>query len=171
MGRGGKRRGAGRPPGASTKKTRAIANAAAAATGETPLDYMLNVLRDPKATVERKDDMAKASAAFCHPKLNAVASLNPPDSGNCITTVQILSIPRGCFLSKEQIDNPGLLLEHAQPAPEPFKPSPDFIEPAPVETAPVVAVEPVVAEDEKLAILDLHRPRKRSGEDGPAGFS
>ena len=66
MPRGGKRRGTGRKPGASTVKTRAIANAAAASMKCTPLDYMLAIVADANAAEHRRDDMAKASAAFPH---------------------------------------------------------------------------------------------------------
>lgn len=43
-----------------------------AASGLTPLDYMLAVLRDDAAEVARRDDMAKAAAPYCHPRLAAV---------------------------------------------------------------------------------------------------
>ena len=68
--RGGARPGAGRKKGALTKRTQEIV-ASAAADGETPLEYMLRVMRtseDPK----RKDAMAVAAAPFVHPKLAAV---------------------------------------------------------------------------------------------------
>jgi hypothetical protein len=39
------------------------------ATGITPLDYMLAVLRDETAPPERRDEMAKAAAPFVHPRL------------------------------------------------------------------------------------------------------
>ncbi|TWG90335.1 hypothetical protein L598_000700000920 [Mesorhizobium sp. J18] len=68
MARGGKRDGAGRKPGtpnkASIERQKKVA-----ATGITPLDYMLKVMRDPKADAGRRDDMAKAAAPYVHPKL------------------------------------------------------------------------------------------------------
>lgn len=70
--RGGKREGAGRKKGALTERTRAIAEGAAA-QGETPLEYMLRVLRDPTVEHERRDDMAKAAAPYVHAKLASVA--------------------------------------------------------------------------------------------------
>lgn len=39
---------------------------AAEASGQLPLDYMLSVMRDQKATDERRDDMAKAAAPYLH---------------------------------------------------------------------------------------------------------
>lgn len=43
-----------------------------AASGLTPLDYMLGVMRDTSIDVDRRDDMAKAAAPYVHPKLAAV---------------------------------------------------------------------------------------------------
>lgn len=42
---------------------------ALAAKGETPLEYMLRVMRDRLADESRRDDMAKAAAPYLHPKL------------------------------------------------------------------------------------------------------
>jgi hypothetical protein len=41
---------------------------------------MLRVMRDPDATVSRRDDMAKAAAAYLHPKL-ASTDLNGSAGG------------------------------------------------------------------------------------------
>lgn len=41
------------------------------ATGVTPLEYMLAVMRDGDQPKERRDDMAKAAAPYVHPKLAA----------------------------------------------------------------------------------------------------
>lgn len=43
-----------------------------AAAGITPLEYMLQVMRDPDAEPQRRDDMGKAAAPYVHPKLAAV---------------------------------------------------------------------------------------------------
>jgi hypothetical protein len=43
-----------------------------AASGLTPLEYMLAVMRNPRADPARRDDMAKAAAPFVHPKLASV---------------------------------------------------------------------------------------------------
>lgn len=69
--RGGKRAGAGRKAGSATKRTREIADNAAAA-GETPLEYMLRVMRDPSVEHERRDKMAASAAPYVHPKLAAI---------------------------------------------------------------------------------------------------
>jgi hypothetical protein len=68
--KGGKRPGAGRPPGAVNKKTAEV-QAAVAASGLTPLDYMLGVLRDPAYGPLLRMDAAKAAAPYVHPKLSA----------------------------------------------------------------------------------------------------
>lgn len=71
MPRGGKREGAGRPPGVISKPKREF-EAAIAATGETPRDYMLRVMRDPNTDPVRRDAMAKAVAPYVHPQLSSV---------------------------------------------------------------------------------------------------
>src|SRR6266478_4084597 len=63
MARGGKRIGAGRPPGAINLRTRAIIEAALEG-GETPFAYVLRVMRDEKAREVRRDDMAKTAVAY-----------------------------------------------------------------------------------------------------------
>lgn len=63
----GERRG-GRKKGARNKATIAR-QAEVAASGKTPLQYMLDVMRDDKAEAGRRDDMAKAAAPYVHPKL------------------------------------------------------------------------------------------------------
>jgi hypothetical protein len=68
---GGARQGAGRPKGAPNKASVARA-AEIAASGETPLQYMLRVMRDPMAEHPRRDEMAKAAAPYVHPKLAAI---------------------------------------------------------------------------------------------------
>lgn len=77
---GGKRKGAGRPPGSAAKKTRAIADKAAE-EGLTPLEYMLEVMRresdheDPRVQVAREAmrfEAAKAAAPYMHPRLAAI---------------------------------------------------------------------------------------------------
>lgn len=69
--RGGKRQGAGRKPGSRTKKTSEIA-IRAAGEGMMPLEYMLARMRDADTESPQRDDMAKAAAPYCHPRLAAI---------------------------------------------------------------------------------------------------
>lgn len=71
MPRGGARKGAGRPAGVRNQLTEER-QAAIAATGETPLDYMLRILRDPATDAQRRDAMAKAAAPYCHAQLSSI---------------------------------------------------------------------------------------------------
>jgi hypothetical protein len=67
----------GRPKGARNKRTRALLEAADAG-GEMPLDFLLRLMRDPRAAMTRRLEAAKAAAPFLHPKLSAVeAKLSP----------------------------------------------------------------------------------------------
>jgi hypothetical protein len=69
--RGGKRPGSGRPRGSANKRSREIADKAAK-KGLTPLEYMLRVMRNPRAEPGRRDYMANAAAPYMHPRLNAI---------------------------------------------------------------------------------------------------
>lgn len=42
------------------------------ANAESPLEYMLRVMRDPKADDERRDAMAKAALPYMHARLSNV---------------------------------------------------------------------------------------------------
>jgi hypothetical protein len=79
MPRGGKRPGAGRKFGSKTKKTMDIALAAAAA-GETPLEYLLRIMRDPSLPDGQRMDAAKNAAPYCHSRLNATTLKGDADS-------------------------------------------------------------------------------------------
>ena len=68
MAHGGKRPGAGRKAGSPNRASQERQERIAA-TGQTPLDYMIAVMRDETQPPERRDDMAKASAPYVHPRL------------------------------------------------------------------------------------------------------
>jgi hypothetical protein len=78
MAHGGARPGSGRKLGAATAKTREIANGAAEA-GETPLEFMLRVMRDTAADMPQRLDMAKAAAPYIHPRFATVDLGNKDD--------------------------------------------------------------------------------------------
>lgn len=71
MAQGGKRPGAGRPKGLRNRKTVAAVEEIAK-TGETPLQYMLRVMRDPKQSAERRDWAAEKAAPYVHAKLQSI---------------------------------------------------------------------------------------------------
>lgn len=71
MARGGKREGAGRRAGCVTTKTRKAADKAAE-QGLTPLDYMLQVLRDEGQPKVDRMWAAEKAAPYVHAKLAAV---------------------------------------------------------------------------------------------------
>lgn len=66
MARGGKREGAGRPKGAKTRITEEAIERAG--EGETPLEYMLRVMRDKQQPDDRRDKMAMGAAPYMHPR-------------------------------------------------------------------------------------------------------
>ena len=65
--------GKGRPKGSKNKKT-AKTVAKIEASGLTPLDYMMSVLRDTEAEASARMDAAKAAAPYVHPKLSQIES-------------------------------------------------------------------------------------------------
>jgi hypothetical protein len=71
MAHGGRRPGAGRKPGAATKKVREAADRLAA-EGLTPLDYMLGVLRGTMAYDAQRFAAAEKAAPYIHPRLQAI---------------------------------------------------------------------------------------------------
>src|SRR5690606_5604002 len=67
-GHGGRREGAGRPKGAATKRTREIADKAAQ-EGLTPLEFMLQMLRDDGADIKDRMWAAEKAAPYVHARL------------------------------------------------------------------------------------------------------
>ncbi len=75
---GGKRVGSGRRKGSRNRATKLreeaakVAAAHAAEGGVMPLDFMLTMLRDPKAKKRDKQWAAKEAAPYVHPRLSSV---------------------------------------------------------------------------------------------------
>lgn len=87
-GRGGLRPGGGRPKGSKNKKTKALIESIEA-SGDTPLQFMLKVMRGeacpPNAPPHVKAvfaglqfEAAKAAAPYVHSRLSSVEMSNPP---------------------------------------------------------------------------------------------
>lgn len=71
MARGGSRKGAGRKPGAATKRARESADMLAV-EGLMPLDYLVGVMRETMPFDPNRFEAAKHAAPYMHPKLAAV---------------------------------------------------------------------------------------------------
>jgi len=71
MAHGGFRPNAGRKKGSLNAKTQKIAERCFE-EGITPLEYMLNVMRDPTQEFDTRMDAAKSCAPYMHPKLASV---------------------------------------------------------------------------------------------------
>lgn len=67
---GGKRKGAGRPKGARTRLTEEAIKKAG--EGMTPLEFMLEALRNDANDFDTRMDAAKAAAPYVHAKLSSV---------------------------------------------------------------------------------------------------
>jgi hypothetical protein len=77
--KGGKRVGAGRKKGIPNKRTQEVLNQVAA-SGLTPLDYMLQVMRDESQEAHRRLTAAQAAAPYVHSKLSSI-ELKGKDGG------------------------------------------------------------------------------------------
>lgn len=83
---GGKRPGAGRKKGSPNKVT-AEKRAEIAASGLTPLEYMLKVMRDEGEESHRRLSAAQAAAPYVHAKLSSI-EVSGKDGGPVeITTI------------------------------------------------------------------------------------
>lgn len=106
MARGGARPGAGRKKGIVSFKdslaTRIQTEAKAEAIrevvrevrkkGDTPLEYMLSVMRDDTVDSKRRDAMAAAAAPYLHPRLsNATLSVKNTGSLREMTTDELIA--------------------------------------------------------------------------------
>jgi hypothetical protein len=95
----GERRG-GRQKGTPNK----MREAEIAASGLTPLDYMLGILRgetppglDPSVAIARETlrfEAAKAAAPYCHPRLQAVTLGGDPDNPIKVDSISELEVGR-----------------------------------------------------------------------------
>lgn len=85
----------GRPKGSVNKTTaaRRRREARAALQGQTPLEYMLEVMRDKERSQEVRMDAAKAAAPYCHARLTATTIKEEKPSGaRDVSTAKLKSI-------------------------------------------------------------------------------
>ena len=89
MGRGGARPGAGRKQGSAGRKTREIADKAAA-SGITPLEVMLIAMRDHlnHQRLDQAASIAKDAAPYMHPRLSSIEQ--PREGEESRTTVRVI---------------------------------------------------------------------------------
>ena len=90
---GGKRPGAGRPYGSrnkATEKQKAEIDKIAA-SGLTPLDFMLNVMRDDQNDLATRLDAAVKAAPYVHPKLAALDHTHSGPDGGPVKRVYVIS--------------------------------------------------------------------------------
>lgn len=87
MAHGGAREGAGRKVGSTTTKTREIADKALE-SGLTPLEYMLEVMRDTRLDEGRRLDAAKSAAPYVHPRLSNIDMKADVDGKLSITVIK-----------------------------------------------------------------------------------
>lgn len=91
---GGRRKGT--PNKATAHKEREIAK-----SGLTPLEYMLKIMRNPKASNDRRDDMAKAAAPYVHRRL---ASMQHTGANGGPIQTATFDAERLAGMDKEELD-------------------------------------------------------------------
>ena len=94
MPRGGPRTGAGRKTGAVSKATaaRKVLIEEASKEGLTPLEFLLQVLRNPNERQDVRIDAAKSAAPYMHPRLAAVEHSGNKD--NPVSFTIATGVPR-----------------------------------------------------------------------------
>jgi hypothetical protein len=92
--KGGKREGAGRKAGVPNKRTAEIQKAVEE-SGQTPLDYMLSVMRDAEQDEFRRLQAANMAAPYVHAKLSSVdATLSGKNGENLFSGITVEFINR-----------------------------------------------------------------------------
>jgi hypothetical protein len=92
MPRGGHRENAGRKRDTPNKAT-AARQAEVETSGITPLEYMLEVLRDVNADPRQRFEAAKSAAPYVHPKLASIQHGNDLDSPlNSVTDADRIAV-------------------------------------------------------------------------------
>ena len=72
MSHGGARTGAGRKPGTINRFSKDLLDKAAQ-SGQLPVDYLLQVMRDQSLNTRLRIDAAKAAAPYVHQRLSAIS--------------------------------------------------------------------------------------------------
>lgn len=94
MPRGGKRDGAGRKKGSHDKVTRLRASMIAKAVhaNGTPLDYLLEIMRDEAETFENRFAAAVEALPYVHPKLAPMHHSGDPDKApETVTRIELVA--------------------------------------------------------------------------------
>lgn len=89
---GGERKGAGRKPGSANVRTREIANKAVE-SGITPLEYLLQVMRDVSEEPKQRLIAAQSAAPYIHAKLSSI-EMSGPEGGDIsiATRIEIVAL-------------------------------------------------------------------------------
>jgi hypothetical protein len=95
MTHGGKREGSGRKQNSLTKKTREIAEASSE-QGVTPLEYMLDVLRNAAEDPDRRAWAAEKAAPYMHAKLATVEHKGNKDNPlSMVARIELVPLSQG----------------------------------------------------------------------------
>lgn len=102
-GLGGKRLGAGRPKGARNKATTAREKRISA-SGKTPLDFLVDRMRNTKAPMPERIDCAKSAAPYVHPRLQATTLEGDPSKPIQVDMPDLRELARRIALVLAKVD-------------------------------------------------------------------
>jgi len=148
----------GRKKGVPNLRARYLSEQAARA-GLTPKDYLLGVLRDPQASIERRDWAAATLAPYVHPRLAAVeskveqysqlemrvtrAELAAEAKRRIDEAFKEYSPPQTIDMVPPSIDTPATLPEPPAQQAEPQRPPREYAREGPLAASPGVARLPM----------------------------
>jgi len=160
--------GSGRKKGSTDLRARYL-TAAAARAGLTPKDYLLDVLRDPQASIERRDWAAATLAPYVMPKLAAIetkveqysqlemrvtrAELAAEAKRRIDEAFREYQPPKTIDHVPPPIDAPAVLPDPPAQQPEPERPPREYAREGPLAAAPGVARLPLRSHTSLLATI------------------
>ena len=138
--------GSGRKKGSTDLRARYL-TAAAARAGLTPKDYLLGVLRDPQASIERRDWAAATLAPYVMPKLAAIETKVEQYSQleMRVTRAELAAEAKRRIDEAFREYQPPKTIDHVPPPqqPEPERPPREYAREGPLAAAPGVSRLPM----------------------------
>jgi len=111
MPRGGFRPNSGRKPGSPNKRKRRIVDRAAA-EGITPVEFLLQTMRDETLELHVRMQAARDAAPFVHPRLAAISAradfrVAPIDQASIyVQEIHVVPVPSGRYLTSQEAAEP-----------------------------------------------------------------
>lgn len=91
----------GRPKGSRNRRTQAVLDAAEAG-GISPLEFLLQVMRDGRRKFDVRFEAAKAAAPFVHPKLSSVQARVEDDRLPPVSAIELVVVRPGDLVDDDE---------------------------------------------------------------------